>query len=42
MQVWVTLPTGREIDGKYIDENVKSFKKRLKNGRMSGMSLVRL
>ena len=30
MQVWgVKLPTGREIDGKYLDENVKEFQKEI-------------
>jgi hypothetical protein len=27
--VGVKLPTGREIDGKYLDENVKEFQKEI-------------
>jgi hypothetical protein len=27
--VGITLPTGREIDGKYLDENVKEFQKEI-------------
>jgi hypothetical protein len=40
--VGVKLPTRREIDGKYLDENVEEFQKEMTDGRLSGMRLERL